>query len=149
MIKGGRRTSAEIAPVVIFWRGLFNSSNSKFGATWRAGEWNNVANVRDPSEKHKHALKTQTEAGMRNRSVAPQVEIPFVVGGIHFVMADVRLQNCQPLFALAATYYLPYSRNKQVHGCHRPAIIVRSHVKGLNLFRVIENSDWRFEVPFS
>src|SRR4051812_38022204 len=61
----------------------------EFSAPRRAGEWNDVANVRHASHKHEHALKTKAKPGMRNRTVTAQVEIPFVIGRIHIVAAHV------------------------------------------------------------
>ena len=44
----------------------------------------------------------------------------------------------KPLFTLAAADYLAYLRNKQIHGRHRPLVVILPHVKRLDIFRIID-----------
>src|SRR3984893_317248 len=92
----------------------------KLRATGRACEWDNVAEIRNPGDKHEHALKAQTETGVRHCSVTAKIEIPFVIGRIHFVPAHVFFQDIEPFFALAATDNLAnvgYEPVQSGHGC--------------------------------
>ena len=78
---------------------------------------------------------------MRNRPVTAKIEIPFVIGWIHFVAAHVRLQYLKPLFALAAADDFANPRHEQIHRRHRFAVIVQSHVERFDLLRIIEDRD--------
>src|SRR4029079_14629335 len=57
----------------------------KLSASRCARERNHVTNIRDTRHEHQHPFKAQSETRMRNSPVTPEIEIPFVIGRIHFV----------------------------------------------------------------
>src|ERR1041385_2645250 len=63
----------------------------ELGAARGAREGNYIANVGNAGDEHQHAFKTEPEAGMWHRSVAAQIEVPFVIGGIHIVPPHIVL----------------------------------------------------------
>src|SRR5947208_15672212 len=77
-------------------------ATSKLGAAGSAREGNHVANVGNACDEHQHAFEAQTEAGVWHSSIATQIEVPFVIGGIHVVASHVVLEHFQSLFTLAA-----------------------------------------------
>src|SRR5712691_605482 len=51
----------------------------EFRRARRSREWDYVADVFHAGQVHHHALQSQSEAGVRGRSVLTQIEIPLVV----------------------------------------------------------------------
>src|SRR5260370_19019930 len=118
---------------------------SKLRIAWRAWKWNDVANVGHPGDELHGSLQAQPKAGMRDRSIAAQVEIPPVGIGIETLFLHAALQYIKPFLALAAADDLAYPRHKNIHRADRFAVVVDAHVKGFNRARIIVEDDRLFE----
>ena len=92
--------------------------------------------------------KPKPNPAVRHGPVTPQVEIPFVIGRIHFVSSHVFLEHFQPFLALAAADDLADAGNEHVHRGHGFAVVVQPHVERFDLLRIIENRDRTFEMFF-
>src|SRR4029077_21082230 len=121
-------------------------ATSKLGAAGSAREGNHVANVRNACDEHQHALEAEAEAGVWHSSIATQIKVPFVIGGIHVVTPHVVLQQFQSFFTLAAADDLADAWHQQIYGGYGPAIIVRTHVKRFDFLWEIKNRDRTFEM---
>src|SRR5436190_11039430 len=121
-------------------------ATSKFGAAGSAREGNHVANVRNACDGHQYAFEAQAEAGVWHSSITTQIEVPFVIGGIHVVTPHVVLEHFQSFFTLAAADDLANAWHQQIYGRYRSAIIVRTHVKRFNFLWEIKNRDRTFEM---
>ena len=99
-----------------------------------------------PVDEHEHAFEAETETGMRHGAVTTQVEIPFVIGRIHFVAAHVFFENFATFFALTTADDLADSGNEHVHRGDRFAVIVHAHVERFYFLWIIEDRHRRFEM---
>ena len=82
-------------------------------------------------------------------AVATQIEIPFVIAGIHVVTPHVVLQPLQSFFTLAAANDFSNAGHEQIHCGYGFPIIVRPHIERFDLLREIENRDWTLEMFLS
>ena len=107
----------------------------------RPGKRNHVPDVGHARNELNEAFETEPEAGVRNRSEAPEVEIPAVRLRVDALLLHPGLQDVEAVLPLAAADQLARSRHEHVHGPDGPAVIVHVHVKGLVLTRVVVNDD--------
>ncbi len=83
---------------------------------------------------------------MRHGTVAAQVAIPPVVFLVQTHLGQAGIQHVQTLFTLGATDDLADARGQYVHGGNCLAVVVETHVEGLDVFRVVLHHHRRLEV---
>src|SRR5215831_2537768 len=97
-------------------RGGIRPPSLKLCPTWDAGERNDVPDIRHAGDVHQGAFETQAEAGMRNRSVLADIEIPLIaleIANAHF--PHPLQQHIVAFLALAAANYFSNFRNEHIH----------------------------------
>src|SRR6185295_14636556 len=100
-------------PAAQSYRKLDNDSVP--GVPGSAREWNRVAHVGEPGNVRHGALEAETEPGMRHRPVAAQVAIPAVVVLVETGLRHARIEDVEPLLALAAADDLADPGGEDVH----------------------------------
>ena len=96
-----------------------------------------VADVVHAGEVHDHPLEAQAVAGMAAGAVTPQVAVPPVVLGVHAQLLNAGLQHLQALLTLRAADELADAGYQTVGGGHGFAVVVLTHVEGLDLLGVV------------
>src|SRR5436853_14403 len=84
-----------------------------------------------------NTLEPESETSVRNASVSAKVEIPLVVFDIpdpH--LAHSPFQHIVAFLALASPNDFSNFRHQNIHGTHGFAVVVHSHVEGLDLRRI-------------
>ena len=85
---------------------------------------------------------------MFNASVSSQVKVPAVVVGGKTKFGDSRFKNVETFFSLAASDDFADAHNKAVAGGNGFAVIIKSHIKSFDFFRIVGNENRLFENPF-
>src|SRR5580765_17083 len=124
------------------------AGRSELRVAGRARKRDDIANVRHACEEHQQALEAQAEARVRHGDVTSQFRIPPVVLRLELVKFQVLQQLVQALFPLRAANDFANARHQDIHGGHRPGIVIQPHVEGLDFARIVENRRRRFEVLF-
>src|SRR5688572_18636121 len=98
------------------------------GGPWKG---DGVAHVGQAGDVGDGALEAQAEAGVRHAAVAAQVAVPGVVLAVDAELRHARVEDLEPLLALAAADDLADARRQHVHRGDGAPVVVRAHVEGL------------------
>jgi len=69
--------------------------------SWHSGKWNHVADIGDAADIHNSPLEAQAEAGVRNRAVFADIQIPLHIFSRDFHLFHPIDQRLKSFFALA------------------------------------------------
>mmetsp|Transcript_60942 Transcript_60942/g.196362 ORF Transcript_60942/g.196362 Transcript_60942/m.196362 type:complete len:427 (-) Transcript_60942:147-1427(-) len=96
-----------------------------------------IPDVLNSRGQHAQPLQAQAKACVRHGAETPEVAVPPIVFGIQVHLLGPPVQHVQPLLALGATNDLTDGWRQHIHGSHSLLVLVKAHVEGLNVFRVV------------
>mmetsp|Transcript_32863 Transcript_32863/g.98298 ORF Transcript_32863/g.98298 Transcript_32863/m.98298 type:complete len:242 (-) Transcript_32863:908-1633(-) len=114
---------------------------SKVARAGVAREGDHVADVWDAGDVADEPLEAESVARVGDRPVPAEVDVPPVVLRVEPRLLHLAQQHRQPLLALAAADELADTGHEQVHRRNRLAVVVVSHVEGLDGLGVVVDED--------
>ena len=109
----------------------------KFGVLRGSREGNHISDVGHSSDVHHQPFKTHAKSTMRCCPKLPGLQIPPDVFFRNVEFCALFLQDVQTLLALAASDDFSNPRDQDIHGCDRFAVVIGTHVEGLDARRII------------
>lgn len=100
-----------------------------------------VADIFDSCQEDYESLEPESESGVRDGPVLPEVEVELVVCQLESICLDLSLENVEAVFSDTSSDQLADQRHQKVHSLDSLAILVVFHVESLDLLGVIVDED--------
>merc|ERR1712087_304038 len=123
----------------LYW--LPRPAASKVARARVAREGDHVADVRDAGDVADEPLEAESVARVGDRPVPAEVDVPPIVLRVEPRLLHLAQQHRRPLLTLAAADELADTGHEQVHRRNRLAVVVVSHVEGLDALGVVVDED--------
>ena len=120
----------------------------ELAVAWVSGERDHVADVLHAGDELDEPLKADAEAGVRDRAILAQVEVPPVVFEGEADRLDLFVEQVVPLLSLGSADDFADFGDEHVHCSDRFFIGVFPHVEGFDLFWVVGEDNRLFAVLF-
>ena len=102
-----------------------------------AWEWEHVADVAHSCCVHDHALESESVACVFYAAVFTELAVPPVAVFVHSELVHAGVEDVEALFSLASADYLAYAWHEKVACGDCLAVVVKTHVEGFYVFRVV------------